>query len=189
VYGLSWLVNRVSEPIALRWQHILNWGGLRGAISLALVLSLPISLGAERDLLRVMAFGVVLFTLLVQTTTMAPLIRWLKIITRSDAQVEYELHHARLTALRNADSHLDRLHTDGMLSSHTWERLICLLNDQAASLARKCGILPGRPVLRLKSLTRVGAATRSALHPVRLGAEMASSRMSLEQLSEMSMHS
>ena len=135
VYGLSWLVNRVSEPIPLRWQHILNWGDLRGAISLALVLSLPISLGAERDLLQVMAFGVVLFTLLVQSTTMAPLIRWLKIITRSEAQVEYERQHARLTALRNADTRLDRMHIDGLLSSHTSERLKQYITQQATPLA------------------------------------------------------
>ena len=66
------------------------WGGLRGAISLALALSLPAALGPDRDLLRTMAFGVVLFTLLVQATTMKPLIRRLKIVTRSDTQVEYE---------------------------------------------------------------------------------------------------
>ena len=172
VYGLSWLVNRVSEPVPLRWQHILNWGDLRGAISLALALSLPLSLGSDRDLLRVMAFGVVLFTLLVQSTTMAPLIRWLKIITRSEAQVEYELHHARLTALRSADSHLDRLHTDGMLSSHTWEKLKCLLNDQAASLAEKVrGILLADPTLEAEELDtgwrEMLRAQRSALYGLR----------------------
>ena len=172
VYGLSWLVNRVSEPVPLRWQHILIWGDLRGAISLALALSLPLSLGSDRDLLRVMAFGVVLFTLLVQSTTMAPLIRWLKIITRSEAQVEYELHHARLTALRSADSHLDRLHTDGMLSSHTWEKLKCLLNDQAASLAEKVrGILLADPTLEAEELDtgwrEMLRAQRSTLYGLR----------------------
>jgi CPA1 family monovalent cation:H+ antiporter len=153
VYGLSWLVNRVSEPIPLSWQHILNWGDLRGAISLALVLSLPIPLGTERDLLRVMAFGVVLFTLLVQSTTMAPLIKRLKIITRSEAQVAYELHHARLTALRSADSRLDRLHNDGMLSSHTWEKLKRFITSQASTLAEKVrGMLLADPVLEAEEL-------------------------------------
>ena len=153
VYGLSWLVNRVAEPIPLSWQHVLNWGDLRGAISLALVLSLPQSLGAERDLLRVMTFGLVLFTLLVQSTTMGPLIRRLKIITRSDAQVEYELHHARLTALRSADSRLDRLHNDGMLSAHTWEKLKCNITDQANTLAEKVrGLLLADPVLEAEEL-------------------------------------
>jgi NhaP-type Na+/H+ and K+/H+ antiporter len=153
VYGLSWLVNRVSDPIPIRWQHILNWGDLRGAISLALVLSLPVSLGAERDLLRVMAFGVVLFTLLVQSTTMAPLIRWLKIITRSEAQVEYERQHARLTALRNADTRLDRMHNDGLLSSHTTERLKQYITQQASSLADKVrNLLLADPALEAEEL-------------------------------------
>ncbi len=153
VYGLSWLVNHVAEPIPLKWQHVLNWGDLRGAISLALVLSLPLSMGAERDLLRVMTFGVVLFTLLVQSTTMTPLIRWLKIITRSQAQVEYELQHARLTALRSAVSRLDRLHNDGMLSSHSWEKLKRFLTGQASSLAEKVrGMLLADPVLEAEEL-------------------------------------
>ncbi len=153
VYGLSWLVKKVAEPIPMKWQHVLNWGDLRGAISLALVLSLPVSLGTERDLLRVMTFGVVLFTLLVQSTTMAPLVRWLKIITRNDAQIEYELQHARLTALRSADSRLDRLHNDGMLSSHTWERLKHNITRQASTLAEKVrGLLLADPVLEAEEL-------------------------------------
>ena len=63
VYGLGWAANRLAEPVPLRWQHVLGWGGLRGAISLALVLSLPTTFGSDRELLQVMAFGVVLFTL------------------------------------------------------------------------------------------------------------------------------
>lgn len=86
----------------------------------ALALSLPSALGADRDLIRVMAFGVVLFTLLGQATTMRPLIRWLRIVTRGEAQVEYEMRHARLTTLRAADARLDRLHAEGLLSTPTW---------------------------------------------------------------------
>ncbi len=153
VYGLSFLVKRVAEPIPLSWQHILNWGDLRGAISLALALSLPISMGSERDLLLVMTFGVVLFTLLVQSTTMAPLTRWLKIITRSDAQVEYETQHARLTALRNADTRLDRMHMDGLLSRHTSERLKQHISQQASPLAKKVrNLLLSDPALEAEEL-------------------------------------
>lgn len=135
VYVMSWIVRRVAEPIPFSWQHVLNWGGLRGAICLALALSLPSGLGSDRDLLRAMAFGVVLFTLLVQSTTMRPLIRWLRIITRSEAQIEYELRHARLTAVRAADARIDRMHEDGLLSVPTWERLKQFLAQHAASLA------------------------------------------------------
>jgi CPA1 family monovalent cation:H+ antiporter len=172
VYGLSLLVRRVAEPIPLSWQHILNWGDLRGAICLALALSLPISMGSDRDLLLTMTFGVVLFTLLVQSTTMAPLVKRLKIITRSQAQVEYELQHARLTAIRSADSRLDRMHNDGMLSSHTWEKLKRSLTSQAAELAEKVrGMLLADPVLETEELEtgwrEMLRAQRSALFSLR----------------------
>ena len=88
IYGMRALNRRLIEPIPLSWSHVLAWGGLRGAISLALALSLPVALGADRTLLRVMAFGVVLFTLLVQGTTMSWLIRKLQIVRRSEAQIE-----------------------------------------------------------------------------------------------------
>ena len=89
-YGLGWINNRVTEPIPWRWLHVLNWGGLRGAIALALALSLPATLGPDRELVRVMAFGVVLFTLLVQSVTMKPLLRRLGIAARDPIQIEYE---------------------------------------------------------------------------------------------------
>ena len=89
VYGLTWLINRGRSKVPAAYQHVQFWGGLRGAISLALALSLPSALGGSRELLLAMAFGVVLFTLLVQSATMGPLIRRLKIVTRSEAQIEY----------------------------------------------------------------------------------------------------
>lgn len=135
VYGLSWLAGKFDEPIPVSWRHVLSWGGLRGAISLALALSLPAALGESVTLLRTMAFGVVLFTLLVPGLTMGGLIRRLKIVTRGVGQVEYEMRHARLTALRVADARLDRLHAEGLLSTPTWENLKPLVNRDAAQLA------------------------------------------------------
>ncbi len=134
VYGLSWVSNRIAEPIAASWQHVLSWGGLRGAICLALVLSLPASFGTDAEMLQVMAFGVVLFTLLVQGTTMAPLIRRLKVVTRTEAQVQYEAAHARLASLRAADTRLDQMHGEGLISSHAWERLKPYIAQRAAAL-------------------------------------------------------
>ena len=44
-YGLGWIHNRLTDPVPWRWLHVLNWGGLRGAIALALALSLPAASG------------------------------------------------------------------------------------------------------------------------------------------------
>jgi monovalent cation:H+ antiporter, CPA1 family len=168
VYSLSWVVNRFSEPIPMSWQHVLNWSGLRGAISLALALSLPAALGPDRDRLQVMAFGVVLFTMLIQSTTMGQLIRWLHIITRSQVQVEYEMGHARLTSLRSADARLDHLHNEGLLSAHTWERLKKSISLQATALAETVReLLLSDPALEAEELKtgwrELMRAQRSAL--------------------------
>jgi monovalent cation:H+ antiporter, CPA1 family len=52
---------------------ILTWGGLRGGISVALALSLPA--GESRDVLLTITYVVVLFSILVQGLTIAPLVR------------------------------------------------------------------------------------------------------------------
>lgn len=52
---------------------LLTWGGLRGGISVALALSLPT--GSARDLLLVMTYSVVVFSILVQGTTLGRLAR------------------------------------------------------------------------------------------------------------------
>ncbi len=135
VYGFGWIMNRFDEPVSLKWQHVITWGGLRGAVSLALALSLPIQLGSDAGLLRVMAFGVVLFTLLVQGTTMSPLLRRLGVVARSDSQIEYEARHARLTALRAAESHLDRMYREGLVSAHTLNKLKTQLHERSETLA------------------------------------------------------
>ena len=64
---------RVTGAIPYTSRSILFWGGLRGAVTLALALSLPTSLDYWWTIQSI-AFGVVLFTLLVQATTMASLV-------------------------------------------------------------------------------------------------------------------
>jgi CPA1 family monovalent cation:H+ antiporter len=153
VYALGWIGNRLGEPISLRWKHVLSWGGLRGALSLALALSLPAAIGPDRSLLLTMAFGVVLFTLLVQATTMRTLVRRLGITIRSQAQIEYEIRHAELTASRAAESHLEHRFREGLISAHAWEVLRPRLQEQNAQLAKAVrSALKAEPSLEAEEL-------------------------------------
>jgi Na+:H+ antiporter len=124
IYGLRWLINRFGESLPRNFQHVLAWGGLRGAISLALALSLPLSIGTSRGLLLAMTFGVVLFTLFIQGTTISFLLRKLG-ITRGNthAEIEYETRHARLATLQAAEEHMNRLYRKGLISAYSWNEL------------------------------------------------------------------
>jgi CPA1 family monovalent cation:H+ antiporter len=74
VYPLCLLFVRSRWAIPMREQHILWWGGLRGALALALALALPISLPFNNAIL-IATFGVVTFSVVVQGLTMPILIR------------------------------------------------------------------------------------------------------------------
>jgi len=130
IYGLSW----IGPGIPIRYKHVLYWGGLRGAISLALALSLPPSLGLQGDQLKVMAFGVVLFTLLVQGLTMKPLIQRMRLIEKSQPQKVYESLHAQAVMSRTAYKRLDTMYQDGLLSRPVWQLLSEPLDSHANSL-------------------------------------------------------
>lgn len=129
IYGLAW----ISRDIPLNWQHVLFWGGLRGAISLALALGLPGALEGRAQL-QVMAFGVVVFTLLVQGFSMGSLIRRMGLDRRSEAQIEYERRHARAVAVQSAYEHLEHMRSNGLISDHTWQTLSPILKEHSQSL-------------------------------------------------------
>ena len=78
VYLLVPTSNFFAARIPFRWQHVAVWGGLRGALALALALSLNRGIPYRNQILD-MTFGVVIFSILVQGLTMKPFLRILHI--------------------------------------------------------------------------------------------------------------
>jgi len=126
--------SRLTSRMEASWRHVLFWGGLRGAISLALALSLPITLGDSRSLIITMAFGVVLFSIIVQGFSMDRVLARLKVIKQTEGQIEYERRQARALAERAGYERIQVLSKNGLISEHTWEYLQPMLEQRVKNL-------------------------------------------------------
>jgi CPA1 family monovalent cation:H+ antiporter len=93
------LLSRMGQPMTIKSATAIWWGGLRGSLSMVLVLSLPDSIAGKQELIA-MTFGVVVLSVFVQGSTMGPLVRALGLVeSRSDAMAFMARCLARLRAI------------------------------------------------------------------------------------------
>ena len=110
-----------------RQRVVAGWAGMRGAVSLAAALALPVETDAgaplpDRDLILFITFAVILVTLIGQGLTLPALIRRLG-VREDGAEEEAEELRARLVASRAALDRLDELAGEGWVRDDTVERL------------------------------------------------------------------
>ena len=89
VYPVMMAFKRTRLNVPWAYKHVLFWGGLRGALALALALSLPGTV-PERGQIITVAFAVVAFSIFVQGLTMPWMIHKLGLIRDPDAPVSAE---------------------------------------------------------------------------------------------------
>ena len=92
LYGLIPVLSfaRIAQPIGRNYKLFMLWGGMRGAVSLALALAVTEEMSVPpeiRQFVGVLATGFVLFTLLVTAPTMRPLMRLLKLNDAPPAEI------------------------------------------------------------------------------------------------------
>ncbi|MEJ2635494.1 MAG: Na+/H+ antiporter [Calditrichia bacterium] len=108
ILGMSGILRRTREHIPWPWSAVMTWGGLRGALPMVLVLSLPDNF-AHRDLLVSMTFGVVIISILLNGLTISPLLRKLGIVKSQRTREEYEMIRGKLQAQNAALEFLDNM--------------------------------------------------------------------------------
>jgi Na+/H+ antiporter len=123
----SW--RKKKKPFA--HTFLLSWAGMRGAVSLAAALSIPLATDAgapfpHRDLIIFLTFAVILGTLVVQGLTLPGLIRTLRI--EPDTSEEEENAQARIRAAEAAIARLEELSGEEWVHDDTAERLRGLYN-------------------------------------------------------------
>jgi monovalent cation/hydrogen antiporter len=129
-YLPRWLIPRVrahdpSPP--LRYPAFIAWNGMRGAVTIAAALLIPLrtDTGAAlpgRDLIIFFSFAVVLATLVVQGLSLPLVIRVLR-LSADDGGAEAEEVHARIRAAEAALERLDELVGEAWVLDDTAERV------------------------------------------------------------------
>jgi CPA1 family monovalent cation:H+ antiporter len=122
VYGLVPLINLgQKEKVDWRFQTVMFWGGLRGAVAIAIALGLPESF-PEKDLLVSLTLGVVLFTLFINAFTVRPLVVRLGLDRLSPDEL-LQRRAGMLVARSRAAATVKRLAEEGLLSEKIGEVL------------------------------------------------------------------
>jgi len=119
-YLPRWLSKEVrsTEPNpSMRQVSIVAWSGMRGIVSLAAALALPIMISKEepfpnRDLIIFLTFSVIFSTLVLQGMTLRKLIKWFGI--KGDDGHEQEEEVARLKVAAQVIEHIEERYTLGL---------------------------------------------------------------------------
>jgi NhaP-type Na+/H+ or K+/H+ antiporter len=128
---LVWAIDPPSAQsdrgVGARGRLMVAWSGMRGAVSLAVALAIPLTTDAgdgfpKRDLIVFCTFAVIFFTLVVQGLSLPALIRRLGVGEGGGADAEEEVR-ARLVATKAALEELDALAGEEWTRDETVERM------------------------------------------------------------------
>jgi len=168
------IVDRFTAPLPRSWRHVLVWGGLRGSLSMVLILGIPMEFPG-RHLLVNLVFGVVAISLFLQGLTMGPLMRKLGVQGGKGLAMtqEYELARGRALAYRQVVNEADRLKEEGLIDAATYDRLRGWYAEHHEHAQQKARDLAGdtaRPEWLLEGAKTLATIEKEALdHAVRAG--------------------
>ena len=131
-----------ARRVGARWRLVMAWSGMRGAVSLAVALALPLYVASgdpfpERDLIVFLTFAVIFFTLVVQGLSLPALIRRLG-VSDGGADTDEEVR-ARLIATKAAIAQLDALAGEEWTREETVERMRALYEYRKRRFAARAG--------------------------------------------------
>jgi len=179
-FGVTWIIRALDRRPRQRvlrtsWKlrTVAAWSGMRGAVSLAAALALPLTTDAGdplpgRDLILFVTFAVILFTVVGQGLTLPALIRRLD-VAEDGSEEEHEEVRARLTAAGAALERLDELAVEEWTQEETIKRVRGLYEFRRRRFKVRAGKIEDedgiedRSVAYQRLMHELYAAQRSAL--------------------------
>lgn len=123
------IIDFFSTPFPPLWRHILVWGGLRGSLSMVLILGLPADF-VGRSLLVNLVFGVVSVSLFLQGLTMGPLMKRLGLTNRNtETNREYEIAKGRSLSYRQVINETQKMLDRGGPNDSNYRQVLKFYTD------------------------------------------------------------
>jgi monovalent cation/hydrogen antiporter len=169
-----------QRRVGFRQRQPLAWAGFRGAVSLAAALAIPVSATGggsldDRDLVLLVTFGVIVFTLVVQGLTLPAVVRWARL--PADARETEEQRLAQREATRAALDAIEDRAADLGVPDEVWKQVHAGYEEHLRELDLKYAVLDGGAEERDRdSLAAIKAERRLRL------ALLADKRRALAQL-------
>lgn len=121
---------KFAPAVPSAWRHVIFWGGLRGSLSMVLVLALPATFEG-REMMVNIVFGIVALSLFGQGLTVAPLLRLLGMSDRGETRLEYERGRAMSLSAQEALQTLEPMEDSGHVTPEAVSRLRSYYEKQA----------------------------------------------------------
>jgi monovalent cation:H+ antiporter, CPA1 family len=131
VYPLLALLRWFDRPVPLNWQHVLFLGNIKGSLSMALALILPMSLAGRGDLIA-LVYGAVVLSLVVQGVSLPWMVKQLNLVPISASRYQIEDLQAQLITAKAAQDELDSFFKTGVLPKAIYEEMRSLYQVQIA---------------------------------------------------------
>jgi CPA1 family monovalent cation:H+ antiporter len=136
IYPLLFLVRFVDRPLPLRWQHVLIFGNVKGSLSMAMALSLPLTLPGRTQVVT-LVFSTVLVSLIGQGLSLPWLVKRLQLMKPSSIRQKIETLQLNLIAAKAAQEELKNLLKSGSLPKFLYEELFASYQARIASSERE----------------------------------------------------
>ncbi|MDV2998184.1 MAG: Na(+)/H(+) antiporter NhaS2 [Chroococcidiopsis sp. SAG 2025] len=166
VYPLLAGVRWFDRPIPWLWQHVLVLGNIKGSLSMALALSIPLTLPGREEIVT-LVFGAVLFSLVGQGLILPWLIKGLKLSKVSSIRQQAEKLQIQLIASKAAQDELDSLLKAGVLPRAIYEEMRAAYQVRVATSERSLRDLynqsSGRSASEPSDRTKLDAIRRRLL--------------------------
>jgi Na+/H+ antiporter len=174
-----------ARRVGAGWRFVVAWSGMRGAVSLAVALALPLTTDADspfpqRDLIVFLTFSVIFFTLVVQGLTLPAVLRRSGVGGREE-DLEEELR-ARLIATKAAIARIDSLAGEDWTRDDSVERMRAFYEYRKRRFAAQAGKIEDegyedRSIAYQQMLQLVLGAQREALLLLRNEGELSNEGM------------